>query len=293
MKRTWLADRLFPKLHAFYREAENTLGQKFFFPMEIYRPFVSVSEQNDWIAKSAQEGYEKYIRSISAETKHGAFVYDVFGGIELLNSGYLDVKGFLESTKSFLERNQMFENNVFEDSDLKIQPYNISYKKVKATKIIYCNGREAMKSRYFDWLPFRPVKGEILITAFEKPLEKIYNRGVFMVPNQDGYSRVGATYDWRNLNSEPTEEAKKELLEKLMKLSPMSFEVKGQLAGVRPATKDRKPFIGIHPQHKPLGIFNGLGTKGVSLAPYFAENFIDFLESKAELVPEVDVFRYF
>ena len=82
-------------------------------------------------------------------------------------------------------------------------------------------------------------------------------------------------------------------LGKLMKLSPMSFEIKGQLAGVRPATKDRKPFVGIHPEHKPLGIFNGLGTKGVSLAPYFAENFIDFLESKAELVPEVDVFRYF
>ncbi len=293
MKKTWMADTLFPKLHSFYQEQERLLGARFFYPMEIYRPFLSVQEQNDWIAKSALPGYNQYIRNISSTSRYGAFVYDAFGGIELRQSGYLDVKGFLKSTKAYLEQHQMFEDGVFDESVLTLQADGIRYENIAARKVIYCNGRAAMNSAYFSWLPFRPVKGEILLAEFASPLDRIYNRGVFMVPNPDGLSRIGATYDWRNLNNEPGEAGRKELLEKLNKLTPMSFEIKGQIAGVRPATKDRKPFIGVHPRHKPLCIFNGLGTKGVSLAPYFAENFIDFLERKVELAPEVNIFRYF
>lgn len=293
MKRTWLADKLFPKLHSFYKDAEIVLGSRFFYPLEIYRPFLSVQEQNDWIAKSSQEGYEKYIRQISAKSLYGRFVFDDFGGIELAQSGYLNVREFLKSTKSHLERNQIFENDVFEEAVLILEEDGIVYKDIEAKKIIYCNGSGAINSRYFGWLPFRPVKGEILIGKFEEQLDKIFNRGVFIVPNQDGFQRVGATYDWQNLNNTPSETGKKELLEKLNKLTPMSFEVAGQIAGIRPATKDRKPFIGVHPYHKPLCIFNGLGTKGVSLAPYFAETFIDFLERNVELAPEVNIFRYF
>lgn len=293
MKKTWLADALFPKLHSFYREAEDTLGSRFFYPLEIYRPFLSVQEQNDWVGKSAAEGYDKYIRNISTTATHSTFVYDTYGGIALRQSGYLDMKGFLKSAKSYFEQHQIFEDGVFEESEMLINSDDVCYKNLLAKKVIYCNGKEAMRSKYFEWLPFSPVKGEVLITEVSSPLKKIYNRGVFIVPHQDGFSRVGATYDWRNLNNTPTEEAKKELLEKLNKLSPMAFNVKGQLAGVRPATKDRKPFIGEHPQYKPLCIFNGLGTKGVSLAPFFAENFIEFLERKAELAPEVNIFRYF
>jgi hypothetical protein len=41
-----------------------------------------------------------------------------------------------------------------------------------------------------------------------------------------------------------------------------------------------------------LGVFNGLGSKGVSLAPYFAEQFVDFLVNKKELDPEVNINRF-
>ena len=42
-----------------------------------------------------------------------------------------------------------------------------------------------------------------------------------------------------------------------------------------------------------LGIFNGLGTKGVLLAPYFAKQFSEFLTGKCEIEKEVDVKRHF
>src|SRR5688572_337382 len=51
--KTWLADQLFPCFHRFYRDAETLTGKKFFHSLPLYRPFGSIEEQNEWMAKSA------------------------------------------------------------------------------------------------------------------------------------------------------------------------------------------------------------------------------------------------
>ena len=70
------------------------------------------------------------------------------------------------------------------------------------------------------------------------------------------------------------------------------FEVVDHKAAVRPTVKERRPFIGIHPNHKQIGIFNGLGAKGVLLAPFFASHFSEYLLGKTELMKEIDVKRF-
>lgn len=160
-------------------------------------------------------------------------------------------------------------------------------------KIIYCNGFVAQQSKFFSFLPFSPVKGELLVLKVRKDFEHIFNRGVFMLPIGNNICKVGATYNWRDLSPNPTEEAKNELLEKLNKLSNLTFEIENQIVGTRPATRDRRPFLGLHPKLEPLGIFNGLGTKGVSLAPYFADQLVNYLEGMSDLANEVSINRYF
>ena len=71
------------------------------------------------------------------------------------------------------------------------------------------------------------------------------------------------------------------------------FDTVEQKTGIRPATKDRRPFIGFHPEQKLLGIFNGFGAKGVSLAPYFAEHLAMCMEQKTAIDPEVSINRCF
>ncbi|HEX6890914.1 MAG TPA: FAD-dependent oxidoreductase, partial [Chryseolinea sp.] len=46
MVKSWLADKLFPFLHQYYREVETLTACKFFYPMPVYRPFISIEEQN-------------------------------------------------------------------------------------------------------------------------------------------------------------------------------------------------------------------------------------------------------
>jgi glycine/D-amino acid oxidase-like deaminating enzyme len=51
--------------------------------------------------------------------------------------------------------------------------------------------------------------------------------------------------------------------------------------------------MGNHPHHNNVFIFNGLGTKGVSLAPYFAKEMLSFLETNKVLLPEANIERFY
>ena len=63
--------------------------------------------------------------------------------------------------------------------------------------------------------------------------------------------------------------------------------------GIRPATRDRKPFLGKHPTEESVYIFNGFGAKGVSLIPYFSELMVEHLLNGNAIDSEVGIARYF
>ena len=124
-----------------------------------------------------------------------------------------------------------------------------------------------------------------------QPLDVIYNRRIFVLPQTAHEAIVGATYNWQDTSLSPTAHARKILEEKLCSTFNLSYAVYDQQVGIRPATFDRRPFIGIHPQYPQLAIFNGLGTKGVSLAPYFAKIFVEHLLLQKELPQEIQLSR--
>ncbi|BDD08340.1 FAD-dependent oxidoreductase [Fulvitalea axinellae] len=293
MVRTWLADELFGYLFPFYEELEKELAASFFHPKPIYRPFVSVEEYNEWTGKCSEPKFAAYVRELVKPGTPKIGMDNVYGGLLLDRCGYVDIGEMLDVFRKYLEAEVRFSPETFEEDKLEITEDGVTYGDVSARKIIYCDGYASKNSRYFGYLPFRPVKGELLEIklAGEIAVEEIYNRGVFMLPVGDGTYRVGATYDWKNLDTAPTEEKRTELAGKLEKLINCPFEIIGQRAGVRPATHDRRPFVGLHPEYPQLAVFNGLGTKGVSLAPYFAEEFAGFLSGKNDITPEVDIKR--
>ena len=65
------------------------------------------------------------------------------------------------------------------------------------------------------------------------------------------------------------------------------------MAGLRPTSHDRRPVVGLLPDKPQVGVLNGLGTKGVSLAPYFAHQFAESLINGIEMDREVHIGRYF
>ncbi|MDL5050926.1 hypothetical protein QQ054_33540 [Oscillatoria amoena NRMC-F 0135] len=120
-------------------------------------------------------------------------------------------------------------------------------------------------------------------------MPRIYNRGVYVVP---GVWKAGATYNRFDKTVGTTQAAWHELTAGLDSLIRFPYQVAGQLWGFRPTVPDRRPILGVHPEFSSIVIFNGLGTKGVSLAPYFANHLVQWLENGQPLNNEVDIQRY-
>lgn len=290
MVKTWLADKLFPYLHTHYRAVETLTGKKFFNPMPLYRPFLSYEEQNEWMAKSAEPQFQGFIGNVFTQSTYSG-IHDPFGGLLLKQCGYLDTRNYVESVRTVLQRDAFFLGEDADEQDLFVGDDEIQYRNFTADKIIFCCGTH--QNKWFQWLPIRPLKGEAIRIETAYPEELIINRGVYMVPaNVPGEWRVGATYNFQDNKPVVTEKAKTELSEKLQELVSFPFNIVGQEWGFRPTTPDRRPIMGKHPDHTRVYVFNGMGTKGVSLAPFFSDVLIRSIENKEPLNKEVDIERY-
>ena len=291
--RTWKADDLFPFLHQFYTGIEQALGVQFFQAKNIYRPFRSVDEKTAYEALINDPAIQPYVAEVIDNQGYSHFVNNPFGGLEVTQAGWLDLTEFIRIIKGyFIQKNQYVETKV-EVSDLIISNSRVAWKGVEIGKVIFCDGVQARENPLFDYLPHNPVKGQILTATIENyPIKHIVNQGIFVLPVRPGLVKIGATYSWHDLDWQTTEEGRTFLEKKAQQLLSIPFTVVAQRAGIRPSTQDRRPFVGMHPQQPAVGIFGGMGTKGVSLAPYLAGQFARHLVDGEELEPEANISRY-
>jgi glycine oxidase len=290
MVKNWLAEDLFPYLIHFYQEAEKILKAKILHPMPIFRPFLTAQERSDWLARALKKDYTAFLEKVVGALYHQENMLYQHGGIVLKQSGYLDVRGFLKATRAYLESRDAYIEADFSYDHMRLSSH-VNYQNIKACQLIFCEGSKVTKNPFFGTLPFRLVKGELVLVSLQQPLEVIYNRRVFVLPQVANQAVVGATYDMQDLSMGPTEKARQILESKLRSTFNLAYTVHEQRAGIRPATFDRRPLIGVHPQYPQVGIFNGLGSKGVSLAPYFSKIFVEHLLLQKALPLEVRLGR--
>jgi glycine/D-amino acid oxidase-like deaminating enzyme len=291
MVKSWIAESLFPEIQPFYEEMEKLTGKEFLTRKKIYRPFLSIEEQNEWMGHSSDPSIGMFIERIYSESQFPE-LRDPFGGVLLKMSGWLNINEYLDGMVAYF--GDKLRNEFLEEEKLEKTEHGWNYGEIHARNLIYCNGLGALGSRFFSFLPFAPVKGEILEVEQDFNPDFIVNRGVFRVPLREGLFRVGSTYTWHDLDQGPTERAKNEILDKLQDLVKVTVkEVKSHKVGIRPATKDRKPFLGKHPMEDSVYIFNGFGAKGVSLIPYFSKMMTEYLLYSKPISTEVDIARYF
>jgi glycine/D-amino acid oxidase-like deaminating enzyme len=294
LAKTWQADEIFPFLEDFYREMEHHLDEKFLYPCSVYRPYDNLSEQNDWIARTAKPEFKKFICNASPDILPDDLIRHPLGGIETFQAGWLDTNKMVQVCRVFFKNQKIYLNQKFDYQDIKITPDDIIWKEKHFKKVIFCEGIYGKDNPFFNFLPFFHVKGEILTLHINNAnLSCVVNQGVYIFQTDKDTFKAGATYDWDAGDWQPTESGKQELTEKLDKLLTKEYKITEHLAGVRPVTQDRLPFVGLHPEFKPLAIFNGLGTKGISLAPWLAQKFTNFLDNKEVLPKEVQTERFY
>lgn len=295
--KSWLADDLVPFMDTFYTDSEALLNEKFYFKKKIIRLFAEEQERDLWLKKT-NEPVGKYLSKDVDETFLNDVIFNPLGAAEVIKAGNLDTVKFLDGFRAYFQQHDSLLDEAFDYKQLIIAEKGVTYKNYQASKIIFCEGYKTTENPYLSWLPFKLTKGETVTIQLEKdgseeliPFDKVINKGSFILPIGNNTFKVGATYEWKDLTENTTEKGKEDLVNKLKKVLKVPFKIIKHQAGIRPTVNDRRPLLGLHPEHPSLAVFNGLGTKGIMLAPYFANHFVDFLEHGIALDKEVDVKR--
>jgi len=291
--RTWQAGQLFPFLHDFYTDIEQQLGVQFFHPKDIYRPFRSDAERASYLTLLNDPETGQYAHEATDNQLYSDCIYNESGGLTVTQSGWVDLNEFVRIVKGyFIKKNQYYEG-IVDQNELKINENSCFWKDVTIKKVIFCDGVQGRENPLFDWLPYNPVKGQILTATIENyPIKSIVNQGVFILPLRPGLVRIGATYTWHDLDWQTTDDGRAFLENKVRSVLRLPYTVVAQQAGIRPSTKDRRPFVGLHPEHRAVGIFGGMGSKGASLTPYLAGQFARHVLDGEDLDPATNISRY-
>ena len=251
----------------------------------------SDNQRRLWESKSSDQDSGPFMIERIVEEVHG--LHSDFGYGFVQGSGNINMPALLKGFRKWLSENEALMTEAFDYKSLVISGNAVEYKGRKAEHIIFCQGHENVLNPFFKDLPFIPAKGEILIIESpELSSQNIIHDRINIVPMDHDTYWVGSTFSWDELHLEKTEEARSDLESQLKKILQVSFKVVGQKVGIRPTVKDRRPLLGMHSEQKRLGIFNGLGTRGIMLAPYFSNHFVDYIYNGSKLNPEVDILRF-
>ena len=277
---------------SFYRNIEERLNIKLDYQTTVYRRFTSLEEQNDWFSASDKPNLNDYL-SLKIHKNFNSSLDADFGFGEVLQSGRIDTKLLIEEYKSYLKTNNQITEEDFDYARLDIKEENISYKSIEAKHIVFAEGYGLKGNPFFKNLPLYGSKGELLtIYAPKLKMDFVLKSSVFIIPLGEDLYRIGATYEREDKTNRITPKAREELLEKLKTVLVCDFEVVDQVAGIRPTVKDRKPLIGSHPEQKNIYVLNGLGTRGVMIGPYVANQLYHYIENDTPLDNEIDINRF-
>jgi len=273
--KSWMYEQLKEVFTHSYKSIEQFYETSILKPTIIHRTTTSIKDDNLWRTVALNETQFCHLDLEEKPWEGRINNYISFGGL----AGYrVDVPELIKCVKSHIETTQSLVIESFDYSLIEFQKEHVVYKEFRAKKIIFCEGWKAIHNPFFNYINLDPAKGEVVKIEIENPpIKAILKHKLFIVPQADGLYWVGSTYDWKQRDETPTPEKLTQITDTLKGILKEDFKVRSHYAGIRPTTIDRRPIVELHPKHSNLAIFNGLGTKGASIAPFFANKMVDIL----------------
>lgn len=288
--KSWMVEEIFPYARKVYFELEKLLNISLLTEKEILKLFSSQKEVNHWEIKSTESDYKHYL----SDTEPNIYpeIKAPYGYGRIKQAFWVDTFVLISQYRSFLETREELSKESFLYSDLEISPIEVKYKDIVAKNIIFCEGYKTASNPYFNYLPIKSNKGEIIDFEMDLDIAEVLNRNGNTVPLKKGFFKMGATFDRDFKHINPTEEGLSELKDKLDGVLNTSYKITNHYAGIRPTSIDRRPILGSHPEYNNMFIFNGMGTKGVTLSPYFSSQLVEHIISKNILPKTIDIKRF-
>jgi len=288
----WLASEQLEFARPFYKRIEHKLKESLVSELPVLRRFNSIEEQNLWFEACDKPTLETFLSTELIRNNNPALDISFHYG-RVKHTGRVDVKKMLSAYIRYMKKKRCVKKESFDHSELKINVDFVEYKGVKAKNIVFSEGFGIRNNPFFNYLPLPGNKGEyIIIKSKELRLKDVVKSSIFIIPLGNDLYKVGATYDNKDKTAAITELAREELQNKLERFLKADYTIVDQVGGIRPATRDRKPLVGSHPEYKKVHIINGLGSRGILIGPFVAKKMYDYLEKGTSLEKEINIKRF-
>ena len=289
--KTWMIDELLKHLIPAYEEIGRKLGINAILQKNVIdfhpTPQMKIAFQE---RVKEDDGFLSLPKDETDFKQH--FHYD-FGYGKVSTCYIINLQEILSSWRDNLKKNNQLLSENFEISELIQSADKIQYKNIDAEKIIFCDGSNSYNNPFFKNLPFSFNKGEaLIIESKDIPTSSIFKKGMMLAPMGNDLFWIGSNYLWDFADENPTQQFREQTEFILKNWVRAPFKIVDHFAAIRPANIERRPFVGLHPANNRIGILNGMGTKGCSLAPYFAKELLDHLIHNKKINPEVDIKRF-
>lgn len=268
------AETFWPSMRRFYERWDSKLAPSNgnWRSLAMLHRFKDPGEVNLWDERSEVEPFRSFLGEIRDNADP---LFDAPHGWGSLQGLYwLKTSSFLDSYREKLLDWGILERAAFPipAGGAHIWPPGLE----EGEELVFCNGHLARET--FEELRacFAPTRGEVItVRAPKLPEDQAYHAGVFAIPLGEHLFKIGASYGHDRLEDLPTEEGRAWLEEQWQKMYQGPYELVEHQAGVRPTVRDRKPLLGtLRPG---IHLFNGLGSRGVMMAPYLGEHLLDHL----------------
>jgi len=289
---SWMIDTVMPFAAETYNEIGIFFNQKLIEQKDIIDFFPSPQMLHAFTTRLTEN--DTFLRSYPDQNHFNQFFNYEFGCGKISPAYTADVSGLISNWRHYLSEKKLLVEEYFDHDLLSIEKDSISYQNIAASKIIFCDGMNSANIPLFSALPFSPSKGEMLLIESEDlSNEHIFKKGLMMAPLfQENLFWVGSSYQWEYQHANPTTEFYEQTKTLLNQWLKMPYKIMDHKAALRPSTLERRPFVGFHPHYNSIGILNGMGTKGTSLAPFFANQIAQNILFDAPITPEADVKRF-
>ncbi|MDA7836023.1 FAD-binding oxidoreductase [Salibacteraceae bacterium] len=279
---SWMVDILIPEMLTFYQSLEETLGIQLIEKHSLYKKIKNKAYEDFWNKRLKDPEYAPFMGEIT----------NTYGEVKRI--GTLDCALLQASYLSKLKSDNLLIETEFQLEELTIDKNGLIFNNETYDRVIFCEGAFAAQNPYFEWLPFKLCKGEWITIKTEEPVtDFVVNNVVNIIPLGNNEYKLSSTFTWEDLDWKTTPQAVDDLLKDFTDLFAVPFKVIDHKAAIRPTVADRRPYLGSAPENDRLFIFNGLGSKGAMLAPYFSKHLVNHIFKSEKLLPEVDIKRHY
>lgn len=291
--KSWRIEQFLPIARQTYAEISDFLSLKVAHEKDIFRGLYNIKDENTWEGRKSDAIAGQYIVDQPSIDEYEGKINGILSYGVLRGGMQIQLPIIIKGYRDWLLNERLMLEDKFDYDQLIIDEDRVHYKGIEANHLIFAEGYQSQFNPHFNYLPFEPAKGDVLIIKIEgRPFDNILRHKVFIAPIDDEHYWVGSDYRWTFEDDSPDPKKKDELIETLDKILNVPYEIIKHIAGIRPCVKGRRPFLGKHPDTQRLSIFNGLGTKGASLGPYWANHLVKHLEGDIELDDEVNIDRF-